>query len=181
MAAVGRLQPFRDRTLTLLDRNNLAPVPSFIPFGAPIFTGLGSENQVLLPAVGPLWDLLSTGPHRRSRIQGLVQNQVLLSCCGTLWELLSTRPPWPSATRNTVRVPLRSTSRFACLVGDPHRHSHNDRPSNDWHGQGVLRDLRRKRPPLAIDTRTSGEGHGCELTALSLRVGRTGNRCCSWC
>jgi hypothetical protein len=75
----------------------------------------------------------------------------------------------------------RSTSRFACLVGDPHRHSHNDRPSNDWHGQGVLRDLRRKRPPLAIDTRTSGEGHGCELTALSLRVGRTGNRCCSWC
>src|ERR1700693_4835359 len=22
-------------------------------------------------------------------------------------------------------------------VGDPHRHSHSDRPSNDWHGRGV--------------------------------------------
>ena len=32
------------------------------PAGRAKIQGLGSENQVLLPAVGPLWDLLSTGP-----------------------------------------------------------------------------------------------------------------------
>jgi len=30
-------EAIRDRTSTLLDPNNLAPVPSFIPFGAPEF------------------------------------------------------------------------------------------------------------------------------------------------
>jgi len=33
-----------------------------IPAGRANIQGLGSENQVLLFAVGPLWDLLSTGP-----------------------------------------------------------------------------------------------------------------------
>ena len=47
--------------------------------GAPDFKGLGSENQVLLATVGPLWDLLSTGPHDTITIQALgVKNQVLL-------------------------------------------------------------------------------------------------------
>ena len=41
MTGSGRLQPFRDRTPTLLDRNNLAPVPSFIPFGAPVIHEAG--------------------------------------------------------------------------------------------------------------------------------------------
>jgi hypothetical protein len=40
---------------------------------------VGSENQVLLPPVGPLWDLLSTGPRDIVTIQALgVKNQVLL-------------------------------------------------------------------------------------------------------
>ena len=32
------------------------------PAGRANIQGLGSENRLLLPAVGPLWDLLSTGP-----------------------------------------------------------------------------------------------------------------------
>src|ERR1700680_1640766 len=85
------------------------------PAGRAKFQGLGSENQVLLQAVGPLWDLLSTGPRGVDGIQALgVQNQVLLCCCGTVWDLQSPCPRRPSATRNTVRVPLRSRSRFAC-------------------------------------------------------------------
>ena len=43
------------------------------------FQRLGAQNQVFLAAVGPLWDLLSTGPRYLDRIEGLgVQNQVLL-------------------------------------------------------------------------------------------------------
>ena len=44
-----------------VDPTNQGVVGS-IPAGRAKFQGLGSENQVLLPAVGPLWDLLSTGP-----------------------------------------------------------------------------------------------------------------------
>ena len=50
------------------------------PAGRARFQGLGRENQVLLLPVGPLWDLLSTGPHAVVTIQALgVKNQVLLS------------------------------------------------------------------------------------------------------
>ena len=55
-AGVGRLQPFRDRTLTLLDRNNLAPVPSFIPFGAPFFKDLAHKTK----SSSSLWDPCGT-------------------------------------------------------------------------------------------------------------------------
>ena len=49
------------------------------PAGRAIFQRLGTQNQVLLIAVGPLWDLLSTGPHCLDTNEGLgVQNQVLL-------------------------------------------------------------------------------------------------------
>src|SRR5271166_5369006 len=83
------------------------------PAGRAKIQRLGSENQVLPAAVGPLWDLLSTGPRRRNAIQGLGgQNQVLLSCCGTVWDFACPRPRRPLATRNSVRVPLRSRSRF---------------------------------------------------------------------
>jgi hypothetical protein len=48
------------------------------PAGRAKNQGLGSENQVLLPAVGPLWDLLSTGSSNIDRLQRLgAQNQVL--------------------------------------------------------------------------------------------------------
>jgi hypothetical protein len=50
------------------------------PAGRANFQGLGTQNQVLLPPVGPLWDLLSTGPRDIVTIQTLgVKNQVLLS------------------------------------------------------------------------------------------------------
>jgi hypothetical protein len=49
------------------------------PAGRATFQRLGRENQVLLPPVGPLWDLLSTGPRDIVTIQALgVKNQVLL-------------------------------------------------------------------------------------------------------
>src|SRR5439155_15042756 len=49
------------------------------PAGRAIFQRLGTQNQVFLTAVGPLWDLLSTGPRYLDAIEGLgVQNQVLL-------------------------------------------------------------------------------------------------------
>jgi transcriptional regulator with XRE-family HTH domain len=49
------------------------------PAGRAKFQRLGSENQVLLVAVGPSWNELSTGPGRRVAIHALgVQNQVLL-------------------------------------------------------------------------------------------------------
>src|SRR5262245_54735492 len=47
--------------------------------------GLGIENQVLLPAVGPLWNELSTGPVRPAVIHGVAaQNQVLRGAVGLL-------------------------------------------------------------------------------------------------
>ena len=49
------------------------------PAGRAIFQRLGTQNQVLHVTVGPLWDLLSTGPRYLDAIEGLgVQNQVLL-------------------------------------------------------------------------------------------------------
>ena len=49
------------------------------PAGRANFQRLGTQNQVLLVAVGPLWDLLSTGSCYLDGIEGLgVQNQVLL-------------------------------------------------------------------------------------------------------
>jgi hypothetical protein len=54
----------------------------------------------------------------------------------------------------------RCVTPFACRcgreadspAGDQHRCSHSDRSLNDWHDRAVLRDLRRKRLPLATDT-----------------------------
>ena len=54
------------------------------PAGRAKFQGLGAENQVLLPAVGPLWDPLSTGSSELVVFQRLGrENQVLLSL---LWD-----------------------------------------------------------------------------------------------
>ena len=64
-------------------------------------------------------------------------------------------------------------------VGGQRRRLRNDRPSNDWHGLAALRDLRRKRPPLATDTRTNGEDHGREPRAIPLRAVPAANHCCS--
>ena len=53
------------------------------PAGRAKFQRLGNENQVLLIAVGPLWNDLSTGPVRRAAIHALgAQNQVLLVAVG---------------------------------------------------------------------------------------------------
>ena len=91
-----------------------------IPAGRATFQRLGAQNQVLLPAVGPLWDLLSTGPRGLDLIQALgLENQVLLSCCGTVWDLSIRRSALAVLTRNTVRVPLRSRSKFACFSKRP--------------------------------------------------------------
>ena len=49
-------------------------------------------------------------------------------------------------------------------AGDQHRHSRNDRPSNDWHGRAVLRDPLRKRRLRANDTRTNDEDRGRKPT-----------------
>ena len=58
-----------------------------IPAGRANIQGLGRENQVLLFAVGPLWDLLSTAPQQCDRLQALsAQNQVLRS---TAWNCAS--------------------------------------------------------------------------------------------
>jgi hypothetical protein len=90
------------------------------PAGRAIFQRLGTQNQVLLPPVGPLWDLLSTGPRAVVTIQALgVNNQVLLPLPWDSVGLSSTRPHWPLAIRNSVRVPLRSTIRFACFSRRP--------------------------------------------------------------
>ena len=52
MPGVGRLHPFRDRTLTLLDRNNLAPVPID---GRPRFVkrSLNDGEKVKIAAIDP--------------------------------------------------------------------------------------------------------------------------------
>jgi hypothetical protein len=54
------------------------------PAGRATFQRLGTQNQVFLAAVGPLWDLLSTGPCYLDAREGLgAQNQVLLPL---LWD-----------------------------------------------------------------------------------------------
>jgi hypothetical protein len=77
------------------------------PAGRAKMQGLGNQNQVLLFAVGPLWDLLSTAPQQCDRLQALsAQNQVLRS---TAWNcasfhaqvrLLGERPVTPFACRS---------------------------------------------------------------------------------
>src|SRR5207253_11024790 len=102
------------------------------PAGRATFQRLGGENQVLILAVGLLWNLLSTGPCGIDGIQALRRrNQVLLSCCGTVWDpFLHVR----------VRCRRRVTrSAYLCdreadspvSAGGQRRHSHNDRPLND--------------------------------------------------
>src|ERR1700681_3749547 len=48
-------------TTTLLDRNDLAPVPRFILPGAPIFKELRAASEAVSRSAGPLPDLLCTG------------------------------------------------------------------------------------------------------------------------
>ena len=73
------------------------------PAGRAKNQALGNENQVLLPAVGPLWNLLSTGPGRRVEIHGLgAQNQVLFDSVGL---------PRRGGTDHRLDV-VRSASRF---------------------------------------------------------------------
>ena len=152
------------------------------PAGRAIFQRLGTQNQVLLIAVGPLWNLLSTAPCGHETIQALgVQNQVLLLC---LWDFVGPQSPDPRVRYRRVTPYAYRSGRAAdspASAGVQHQHSHNGQRSNDWRGQEVLRDLRRKRPPLANGTRTSVAGHGREPTAIPRHVGRTANLCCSFC
>jgi hypothetical protein len=84
------------------------------PAGRATIQRLGSQNQVFLFAVGRLWNDLSTGPYRRVAIHVLgAQNQVLPRSCRA--PAMSLRRP----TRNTVYVPLRLSTRFACFSSRP--------------------------------------------------------------
>jgi hypothetical protein len=78
-------EAIRDRTSTLLDRNNLAPVPSFIPFGAPIFNGLRAAREVVSRPAGPVPDLLSTAlilprSRRAERCVSLADLPTVINC-----------------------------------------------------------------------------------------------------
>jgi hypothetical protein len=71
-------QKHREYKHLVLESTNQGVVGSS-PAGRAKNQRVGSENQVLLPPVGPLWDLLSTGPRDIVTIQALgVKNQVLL-------------------------------------------------------------------------------------------------------
>ena len=101
-----------------------------------------------------------------------------------LWDFVGPQSPDPRVRYRRVTPYAYRSGRAAdspASAGVQHQHSHNGQPSNDWRGQEVLRDLRRKRPPLANGTRTSVAGHGREPTAIPRHVGRTANLCCSFC
>ena len=129
------------------------------------------------------------------------------SCCGTSYPQVladttqfkdlagKTRSSCPAVglcgtSRGHVRAGRwRRVTAFVChfgreadspaSAGDQHRHSHNDRPLNDWHGRAVLRDPLRKRRLRANETRTNDEDRGREPTAVLLRVALAASRCCS--
>jgi hypothetical protein len=78
------------------------------PAGRAKFQRLGSENQVLLIAVGPLWNELSTGPGRHVAIRALgAQNQILLVAVGLV----------PSRIPVEIHAPCRPADAFALPEG----------------------------------------------------------------
>ena len=150
--------------------------------GAPKFKDLAAKTKSSLP----LWDRCGTS-YPQVRTDAAEFKDL---ACKTRSSFLAVGPcgnAYPHVPAGCRRHVTPSVCRFGreadspALAGDQHRHSHNDRPSSDWHGQEVLRDLQRKRRPLATDRRTSDAGHGCEPAAIPRRVGRPANRCCSWC
>ena len=78
------------------------------PAGRAKNQGLGGENQVLLPAVGPLWNELSTGPLHAVKFEGLgMRNQVLLH---PLWNSVGLRIHTPTLAFNDPKqCPCAST------------------------------------------------------------------------
>src|SRR5216683_3267038 len=85
MSVMGSPKPFRDRALTLLDRNNLASVPSFIPFGA----RLGRRPRV--PQCGTM-----------ARIPGIAEN--LARVCNLASACIRGKPTLGSKRRQSFQA-----------------------------------------------------------------------------
>jgi hypothetical protein len=82
--------------------------------GAPFFKGLERKTRSSFS----LWDPCGTSYPPVLAASMLMKDLACKTkcsslCCGTLWDLLSKYLRRPSAIRNSVGVPLRSTIRFA--------------------------------------------------------------------
>jgi hypothetical protein len=114
--------------------------------GAPNFKDLAAKTKsssLLWDRCGTSYPLVRAASTEFKHLARKTRSSLLaVGPCGNAYPHVS------AGHRRRVRGSVYRCGREAdspALVGDPHQHSHSDRPSNDWHGQGVLRDLRRKR------------------------------------